>query len=124
MRKFTVLMDSRRQQKIAHLINEVFSEFLIKEGRNYYGNAFVTVTGVKITPDLNTARIYLSIFSHPQPQVIISFMNENSSELRGKFGNLMRHDLRKIPELEFFLDDSMEQAEKINQIFKDLKTPG
>lgn len=114
-------MDSIRQKKISNLIKEAFGEIIIKEGPNYFGKAFVTITNVKVTPDMSIARIYLSVFNIEEPQTLIDEMNFASGEFRRLLGNKMRHDLRKIPELEFFLDDTLDQVEKIEKLFDNIK---
>jgi ribosome-binding factor A len=111
-------MDSRRQSKIAHLIQEVFGNLLQREGRSIIGNTFMTVTQVKVTPDLSVARIYISILAEPNAPTIIKAMNKNKLEFRRLVGNDMRHDLRKIPELEFYLDDTLDYVEKMDKLFK------
>lgn len=111
-------MDSRRQSKIAHLIQEVFGNLLQREGRSIIGNTFMTVTQVKVTPDLSVARIYISILAEPNAPTIIKAMNKNKLEFRRLMGNDMRHDLRKIPELEFYLDDTLDYVEKMDKLFK------
>lgn len=111
-------MDTRRQTKIAHLIQEVFSSLLLREGKSLVGNHFMTVTQVKVTPDLSIARIYISIMGNPNAQDVIKQMNKNKFEFRRLMGNEMRNDLRKIPDLEFYLDDVLDYVEKMDQLFK------
>ncbi len=111
-------MDSRRQSKIAHLIQEVFSNLLLRKGKDLVGDSFLTVTQVKVTPDLGVARIYISILADPNAKEIIKSMNRNKFEFRRLMGNEMHNDLRKIPELEFYLDDVLDYVDKMDKLFK------
>ena len=113
-------MDTRRQSKIAQLIKEVFGEILIKEGKNYIGNTFVTLANVKVTSDMGIARMYISVYGSQDNDKIIQTMNEHKYDFRRILGNKMRHDLRKIPDLEFYLDDTLDYVDKIDKIFKDI----
>lgn len=114
-------MESRRQQQIAREIQKEIGHLFQKSGPSIYGNAFVTVTHVKITPDLLIARIYLSVYNTEEKQKVIDTIQAQHSEIRYRLGNAMRHQLRRIPELEFFLDDSLDYVYKMEEIFKDIK---
>lgn len=113
-------MDSRRQQKVASLIKEEFTEILLREGRSIYGKAFVTVTGVKVTPDLAIARFSLSVFNGDKEEVIKNFQNKKS-ELKKVLGNKLRFNLRIVPDLEFYLDESLDDVFKMEELFKKIK---
>ncbi len=114
-------METRRQQKIAHLIQEEMSNFLQREGANYYGVKFVTVTAVKISPDMGLCKIYISIFNDKEPEKIVDQLNSHIGDIRKRFGNIMRKSLRIIPQLEFYLDDTLDDVFKLEEIFKTLK---
>ena len=116
-------MDSTRQNKFARLIQKELAEIFQKEGSSFYGNSFVTVTNAKVTPDLAIARIYLSIFKDKDPKAVIESLKQQKHTIRKKLGNKIKNQARIIPDLEFFLDDSLDYAEKINNIFKDLHIP-
>ena len=114
-------MENRRQNRISALLKETFSEILMREGSNYYeAKTLVSVVNVKITPDLSIARFYLSIFNADDAETIIDILNHHSSELRGMLGKKLRHSLRVIPKIEFYKDESIEYADKMNKLFKDL----
>jgi len=116
-------MDSTRQNKFSRLIQKELAEIFQREGKFFYGNSFVTLTNVKVTPDLAIARIYVSIFKDKNPKAIIESLNKQMHSIRKKLGDRIRNQARIIPELEFFLDDSLDYAEKINNIMKDLHIP-
>ncbi len=116
-------MDSVRQQKYAKLIQKELGELFQREGRNWYGPHFVTVTGVKITPDLGLARVHLSVFKAPKPLEILKNLRKHKTEVRLQLGRRIGKQARIIPELEFFIDDSLDYAEKMDAIFKNLHIP-
>lgn len=115
-------MDSTRQLKYARLIQKEISDIFQKEGKDFYGSAFVTVTGAKVTPDLSIARIYLSVFKN-QGEQVIEQLTLHAREIRRKLGSKIRNQARIIPELEFFLDDSLDYAEKMDKIMKGIVIP-
>jgi ribosome-binding factor A len=114
-------MDSRRQLKIGSLIKEVFSQVLLREGKNLYGKALVTVTNVKVTSDLTLARFYLSIYNTENPDSVIDIFNEKKFEVKRMLAEKLRHDLRRIPEIEFFRDDTLDYVYHMEDVFKKIK---
>lgn len=116
-------MDSTRQQKYAKLIQKEVSDIFSHEGRNFYGNAFVTITNVRITPDLGIAFIRLSLFKQKDPKKLIETINRHSPEIRKKLGQRIKNQARHIPELKFFIDDSLDYVDKMEAIFKNLDIP-
>ena len=116
-------MDSVRQQKYAKLIQKELGDLFLKEGRNWYGSHFVTITGARITPDLALARVQVSIFKAPQPADVMKLLNKHRNEIRRELGKRIGKQARIIPELEFYLDDSLDYVEKIDNIFKNLHIP-
>lgn len=113
-------MDSKRISKHNHLIHESVSQILSKEGFRLYKNALVTITHVNITPDLSIARVNVSVFNDPEPQKVVDTLNSNKREFRGLLGNMIRNQVRKIPEIQFYLDEAMERSARIEEIFKEL----
>jgi ribosome-binding factor A len=114
-------MDSRRQLKIGSVIQEAFTSVLSRDGKGIYGSAFVTVTRIKVTSDLSLARFYLSIFNTPDGEAVIKKLYEHKFEIKRKLAEKLRHQLRVIPELEFFKDDSLDYAYHIEEVFKKIK---
>jgi ribosome-binding factor A len=114
-------MDSTRQQKYNRLFQKEIGELFQREGYNYFGKAFVTVTNVRVSPDLGIAKIYLSIFGSKNPQEVMNKIEKHNKEIRKQFGTSIRHQARIVPELKFFLDDSLNYVEKIEKLLKDNK---
>lgn len=114
-------MDTRRQLKVASLIKEAFSEILYKEGRSIYGTALVTVTNAKVTSDLTLARFYLSIYNAEEPDEVLYKFNEHKTELKRLLADKLRHHIRRIPEIEFFRDETMDYVFKMEELFTKIK---
>jgi ribosome-binding factor A len=114
-------MDSRRQLKVSNLLQEVFSQLLITQIKPYLLGAFTTLTHVRVTSDLSLARFNISIMGYENKQEVIDNLKLHVSEIRKILGNNMRHDLRKIPELEFYLDETLDYVDNINQLFDKIK---
>lgn len=83
-----------------------------------YDGAMVTVSGVKVTPDLSIAKVYVSIFPSGNSERVMSILKESNKQLRGTLGKLISKQLRIVPELVFLLDDSLDYIEKIDELLK------
>lgn len=113
-------METKRQAKFASLLKETMSGLLMREGRNHFAsNVLVSVTKATITSDLSIARFYISVFNAEDPKEVVLELNKNKFEFRRHLGNQLRN-MRKIPNLEFYLDDTLEYVEKMEKVFKDL----
>lgn len=110
-------MPSIKQQQVASLIQQTLGDIFIREGRNIYSNAFVTITHVRLTPDLSLARIYLSIYNVPDRKQVIAIIEESKSTVRHLLGSQIRNKMRHIPNLEFYLDDTLDEVAKIDSLF-------
>lgn len=111
-------MESKRQSKMASLLKETMSEILMKEGPNLYGRSVLaSITQAKVTPDVSIVRFYISTFNAESNEQIVELLNNNTSLFRKLLGNILRNHLRKIPEIEFYYDDTLEYAQKMNDLF-------
>ena len=110
-------MDSTRQNKIARLIQKELSEMFQQQTRQTRG-VLVSVSACRISPDMSICRVYLSVFPSEQAEQIVKNVNENQKSVRFELGNRMRHQLRIIPELKFFVDDSLDYADHIDELLK------
>ena len=111
-------MESLRQQKVARLIQKEMADIFLKEGKNYFGAAFITVTTARISPDLSFAKIYLSLYGTTDKKKLLETIKEHASELRGALGKRVGKQLRITPEINFYIDDSFDYAEKIDTLLK------
>jgi len=117
-------MSLRRQQKVSSLLQETLSEIFQVHGASYYGRAFVTITEIQMTPDLLVAKIYLSIFNVKDKEKALDEIKAQAHEIRRHLGNKMRHHLRRIPELLFYLDESLDNAIRVNELLRGIEKPG
>jgi len=116
-------MDSTRQNKFSRLIQKELADLFMREGKHFFEGAFVTVTGVKASPDLSVARIYISVFKEKKPGEVVNRLQEQMHEVRGLLGARIRSQARHIPELKFFLDDTMDYVERMDTLFRNLHIP-
>ena len=110
-------MSSIRQQRIEAVIREELSLFFQRNAREICLGAMVSVTTVRVTSDLSLARCYLSIFAGPKPEEVIENVRVHTGKIRGEVGRRLKN-MRKIPDLIFHIDDSMEYASQIEQLLK------
>ncbi len=111
-------MDSNRQQKINRLIQKELSEIFLLDTKKMHG-VFISVTNVRVSPDLGVAHAYLSIFPPDKAKELIVNINENVKTIRFDMGKRVAKQLRVIPELTFHLDDSLDYIANIDRLLKD-----
>ena len=111
-------METTRQNRISRLIQKELSDIFQKDKKHNYPNVLLTVTQVRVTPDLELARIFLSIFPANEPEEILQEIQAQKPAVRNELGKRVRHQLRKIPELEFYLDDSLDYIDHIDELLK------
>ena len=108
-------METTRQNKISRLIQKELSEIFLLQTKAMNG---VSVSAVRISPDMSIARVYLSVFPSEKSQEIVKNINDNMKSIRFELGTRVRHQLRIIPELKFFVDDSLDYVERIDELLK------
>lgn len=110
-------MESTRQSKIARLIQKELSEIFLLQAKSMPG-VLVSVTSVRVSPDLSIARAYISVFPSKKGNEMVKNLNDNMRSIRYELGARLRHQLRIIPELKFFVDDSLDYIERIDELLK------
>jgi len=113
-------MGSIRQKQVASTVQRSFSNLLQMEGRYIYGDALVTVTRVNMTPDMGIARIYLSVYNAHNKELVIEAIHHSGSRLRQELGKRIRKHVRRIPYLEFYLDETVDEMYKVEELFNEL----
>jgi ribosome-binding factor A len=113
--------ESKRQKQIAQLIQEEMTVIFRKEGLNIIQGGMVSISKILVTPDLLEARIHLSFFKIDEPKVIMAIIKEKMGEIRGQLGNKLRHQLRRIPELQFFEDDTLDHVSRIEDLLNKIR---
>ena len=110
-------METTRQNKIARLLQKELSDIFLLQTKAMHG-VLVSVSAVRISPDMSVARAYLSIFPSEKAEEMIKNINANMKSIRYELGTRVRHQLRIIPELKFFVDDSLDYAAHIDELLK------
>ena len=110
-------MESTRQQKIARLLQKELSEIFRQETAKV-SNVIVSVSAVRVSPDLSIARAYLSIFPSDKAQVLLDSINKSAKTIRYDLAQMVRYQLRKTPELYFHIDDSLDYIEHIDNLLQ------
>lgn len=114
-------METKRQKQINELLRRQFSMVLVDEGSYIFDKAMVTVTRVVVAPDLQSAKVYLSVFNTENKLEVMAAMDENIHRLRFALANKVGKQLRKIPELKFFLDETLDEFFRMDQILNKLR---
>ena len=115
------MTEGKRQKQVASEISKELNDIFLKMGLNMQDGGMVSISSVKITPDLYEARVYVSLFKVKNPEAALEKFKERSSEIRGELGNRMRHQLRSIPQLTFYIDDTLDYVFKIEELLDNLK---
>ena len=112
--------ESKRQQRFAGVIQQDLGELFQREGGAWAPGAFITITRVRMTPDLAIARVYLSFLNTKKAKEDLASIRSHASEIRYKLGVRIKNQARIIPELEFFLDDTNEYVEHMDKLFDEI----
>lgn len=110
-------MESTRLSKIERLLQKELSDIFQKQTQGMHGT-LVSVSVVRVSPDLSVARVYLSIFPADKSEELLKAIRANVKAIRYDLGQRIRLQVRKIPELSFFIDDSLDYIEKIDNLLK------
>ncbi|PID94338.1 MAG: ribosome-binding factor A [Bacteroidetes bacterium] len=109
-------MENTRQQKIARLIQKEMANILREDAKGYTIDSMVTVTKVAVSRDFSSAKIYLSIFATLEKEEVIKNLNKHKREIRYALGQRVKRQLRAVPEILFFEDDSLDYVDNINRL--------
>mgnify|MGYP002622387845 CR=1 FL=1 len=107
-----------RQLKVARELQKALAEIIRAKGMAAFDGALVTVSEVRISPDLSVAKAFVSIFPSEKQAAVMALLNENLRTIRGELGHVVGRQLRIVPELTFMLDTSLDYAEHIDQLLK------
>ena len=111
-------MDSIRQNKVGRLIQRDLSEMFQKECKEFTAGAMLSVTAVRVSPDLSYAKIYVSIFPSERVEAVMKSLEEKNKSIRFILGKKVGKQMRIVPELRFFVDDSLDYIDKIDELLK------
>lgn len=109
-------MESTRQQKVSRLIQKELASIFQQQNHTLFEGAMITVTIVRISADLSVAKTYISIFPSEKVQHIFALVQTHQKKIRNQLAQKIRHQLKNIPELIFYIDDSIDYADRINKL--------
>lgn len=110
--------ESKRQKQVGQLVMEELSDIFQREGFNVVDGGMVSISKVLLTPDLLQARVYLSIFQVKDPEKLLHAIKEKAWDFRRQLGQRVRNQLRNVPDLVFYNDDTLDYVFKMEEIFK------
>jgi len=116
------MLEGKRQKQVASVLEKDLNEIFQRLGLSMMNGGMISISSVKITPDLFDARIYLSFFKVSDPVQALKTIEERSWEIKRELTARVRHQLRSMPQLSFYIDDTLEYVDKMEQLFKDIKT--
>ncbi|AHM61462.1 ribosome-binding factor A [Flammeovirgaceae bacterium 311] len=117
------MSESKRQQKFSRLLQKELSEIFQRDIPHLFKNTMVTVTDVRVSPDLSVAKAFLSFMLAPNQQQLLEVVNERKSEVRNMLGRRIRKEVRHVPELVFFLNESADYAAHMDRVISNLDIP-
>lgn len=115
------MMESIRQKQVGELIRRNISVILRDEGSYIYGNALVTATNVVVSPDMGQAKIYLSVYNTEEKQAVILMLEDQITRIRQGLAHRIKKHVRRIPEISFYLDDTLDEMFRLNSLFNKLE---
>ena len=113
--------EGKRQKQVGGLIQEEINTIFQRLGLSFVDGGMVSISSVKITPDLLEARIYLSVFNAKDKNLVLKKIEDRAWEIKKELAARVKNQLRRIPELKFFLDDTLDQVFKMEELFKQIK---
>jgi ribosome-binding factor A len=111
-------METTRQQKIAKLLQKEMATILQQLAKEHFAGTLLSVTKVRVSPDLGVAKIFISVFPIANTKTVFEFLDLNNAKLRGALGNSVKNQLRIVPELLLYADDSLEYEENIDRLLR------
>jgi len=115
--------ESKRMLQMAELVKRNISTVFQQEGSYFYGSeALVTVTSVRMSSDLGIAKIYLSIYNTDNKQAVLLEIEENAFQIKQSFAQRVKRHMRRVPRLDFYEDETLDEMYRLNKVFGDLKS--
>jgi ribosome-binding factor A len=115
------MIEGKRQKQVAAVLEKDLNDIFQRLGLTMLDGGMISIASVKITPDLFDARIYLSFFKVKDPIGTLKVIQERSWEIKRELTSRVRHQLRSMPQLTFFIDDTLDYVDKMEQLFKEIK---
>ncbi len=113
--------ETKRQKQVGKLVRDEMSDIFQREGMNIVDGGMVSITNVIVTPDLLEARIHLSFFQINDPLALLKRIRERAWEYRKQLGQRTRNQLRRVPEIYFYIDDTLDHVFHMEEVFRKIK---
>jgi len=117
------MREGKRQKQVGGLIQEELNYIFQRMGLNMIDGGMVSISSVKITPDLLEARVYVSFFKVADAKIALGKIQERAGEIKKELGNRVRQQLRRIPEIKYFRDETLDNVFKMEELFKQINGP-
>lgn len=115
------MLEGKRQKQIAGVIHEEMTSIFRKMGLSMVDGGLVSISSVKITPDLLETRVYLSVFQAKDNAAVLKKVEDKSHEIKRELASKLKHQLRRIPEIKYFLDDTLDHVFKMEELLKKIE---
>jgi len=117
------MTEGKRQKQVASVLQAELNEIFTKLGINMIGGGMVSIASVKVTPDLLEARIYLSMFQVANAELAMKRIEDKAWEVKKLLAEKVKNQLRRIPVMHYYLDDTLEHVFKMEELFKNINKP-
>ena len=111
-------MESTRQKKVSRLIQKELADIFLRKNNEFAHGKLISITSVRVSPDLSFAKVFLSIFPATNQEEIVNAIQEHSSKIRFELGQKVRTQLRIVPDIAFYIDDSLDYIDNIDKLLK------
>jgi ribosome-binding factor A len=115
------MLEGKRQKQVAGVIHEEMTSIFRKLGLSMIDGGLLSISSVKVTPDLLEARIYLSVFQAKDNAAVLKKVEDKAHEIKRELASNIKHQLRRIPEIKYFLDDTLDHVFKMEELFKKIE---
>ncbi|MBU6159151.1 MAG: 30S ribosome-binding factor RbfA [Bacteroidetes bacterium] len=112
------MTEGKRQKQVGGVLHEALTSIFTKMGLNMIEGCLVSIASVKVTPDLLEARVYLSLFQSSDKDAVMKRIEEAAHEIKRELAGKVKHQLRRMPEIKYFMDDTLEQVFKLEKLFE------
>lgn len=116
-----LMEESKRQKQVGKLVQQEMSDIFQREGMSIVDGGMISIAKVSVTPDLMEARIYLSLFQVKDSAALLKEIKERTGEWRNLLGQRVKNQLRRVPELQFFIDDTLDYVFRMEEVFKKIQ---
>jgi ribosome-binding factor A len=117
------MQEGKRQKQVATVLVEELNTIFRKLGLNMFEKGMVSIASVKITPDLLEARVYLSLFQIENQEALMKLIDHKAWEIKKLLADKVKHQLRRIPVIQYYIDDTLDHVFKMEELFKQIQPP-